>query len=103
MINSADTVDQHELAFHEMSKPVVQALVLGEPAVTAQIEFIALMFERCSEATNVIVALEQSNANSVRTELVSSCQSGGACAENDDVLWAGYLTTPLQRYRVTAL
>jgi hypothetical protein len=67
MINSADTVDQHELAFHEMSKPVVQALVLGEPAVTAQIEFISRMFERCSEATNVIVALEQSNPNSVRT------------------------------------
>ena len=67
MINSADTVDQHKLAFHEMSKPVVQALVLGEPAVTAQIEFIAVVFESCSEATNVIVALEQSNANSVRT------------------------------------
>ena len=67
MINSADSVDQHELAFHEMSKPVVQALVLGEPAVTAQIEFIALMFESCSEAANVIVPLEQGNANSVRT------------------------------------
>ena len=78
-----------------MPKPVIQTLVLGEPAVTAQIEFIALVFESCGEAANVIVPLEQGNVNSVRTQLVSSRQSSGTGAENDDLLGAGYLTSPL--------
>ena len=103
MVNSTDTVDQHELAFHEMPKPVVQALVLREPAVTTQIKFVALVFERCGESANVSVPLEHGNANSVRTQLVGSRQSSRACAENDDLLGTGYWTSPLRRYRVTAL
>ena len=86
-----------------MPKPVVQALVLGEPAVTAQIEFVALMFKSCSEAANVIVPLEQGNANAVSAQLVRSRQSSGTGAENDDLLGSGYLTSPMRRYPVTAL
>jgi hypothetical protein len=94
MINSADAVDQHQLAFHEMPKPIIQALILGEPAVAAQIEFVAVMSERSSQPANVIVPFEHGNPNPARTQLVSSRQSSRACAENDDSFIIGYLISP---------
>jgi hypothetical protein len=103
VVNTADAIDHYQLAFHEIPKPVVQALVFGEPAMSAQVELVSVVFECCGQPANVVVALEHSDANSVRAQLVSCGQSSRACAENDDVFGTGYLTSPFRRYLVTTL
>ena len=33
MVNSADAIDEYQLTLHEVTKPIVQTFVFGEPAV----------------------------------------------------------------------
>ena len=58
VVDPADPLDHDEVAIHQAAEPVVQVLVLGEPAMAAEIEPVAGVMDRATQAADIAIALE---------------------------------------------
>ncbi len=80
---------QQELLLHHLVPEVVDLLGLGEEAVAAEIEAVAVADLGLGEAADLVLGLEHDHGHALPGEQVAGGQAGGAAAEHGDGRCAG--------------
>src|SRR4029079_1423834 len=75
---------QEELVAHDLEPEVVDLLALGEEAMPAQVEAVAVgVDDGLRQAADLLVGLEDDDALALLRQEVAGVQSGGAAADDD--------------------
>ncbi len=96
VVNAADPLHHHDLAFHQSAKPAVQVFVLGEPAVAAEVELEPLDLDRVAQPADEIVAVQHRGLDAICAQFMSDGESGRAGAQNHHVLAALHVSSRLR-------
>ena len=62
VVDSTDSVHEHQFAGHEAPKPIIEIFIFGKPPVAAEIEFESFIFESRRQAADIAVSLENRDA-----------------------------------------